>query len=121
MSNAMVIMDLQAAVIAHLNWKSKLTDFFYGFEKLNLSDVPDHTRCDFGKWLYDRGLKDLAGLSETSRMEILHKEVHDDIRTLVAMSKEQRESEDGKARLTKFKDKCDQFIAMLERMEKEVR
>jgi hypothetical protein len=121
MSNAMVTMDLQAAEIAHLNWKSKLTDFFYGLETLNLSDVPDHTRCDFGKWLYDRGLKDLAGLSETSRMEQLHKEVHEDIKMLVAMPKEQRESDDGKARLTKFKDKCDQFIAMLERMEREVR
>ncbi len=118
---SMALMDLQAAVIAHLNWKSRLTDFFYGLENLTIADVPDHTRCDFGKWLYDRGLKDLAGLSETNRMEMLHKEVHEDIRAIVAMSKEQRLSDDGKARLTKFKDKCDQFVEMLERMEKEVK
>ncbi|MCW5201173.1 CZB domain-containing protein [Desulfobulbus sp. F4] len=119
--NNMTLMDLQAAVIAHLNWKSRLTDFFYGIENLTAADVPDHTRCDFGKWLYDRGLKELAGLSETSQMELLHKEVHDDIRAVVAMSKEQREGEDGKARLAKFKDKCDQFVEMLERMEKQVK
>ena len=32
--SVMVTMDLQAAVIAHLNWKSKLSDFFYGVEEL---------------------------------------------------------------------------------------
>lgn len=46
---SIILMDLQAAVIAHLNWKSKLIDFFYGMEDLTLVDMPDHTRCDFDK------------------------------------------------------------------------
>ena len=118
---SMALMDLQAAVIAHLNWKSRLTDFFYGVENLTVADVPDHTRCDFGKWLYDRGLKDLAGLSETSRMEQLHKEVHDDIKAIVAMPQERRAAEEGKKALALFKEKCDRLVELLERMENEVK
>lgn len=116
-----LLMDLQAAVIAHLNWKSKLTDFFYGIENLSLSDVPDHTRCDFGKWLYSSGLQDLAGLPETNVMEVLHKEVHDGIKALVAMPKERRMDAEGRQALSSFKDKCDRLVDMLERMEKQVK
>ncbi|MGX9728319.1 MAG: CZB domain-containing protein [Candidatus Electronema sp. VV] len=114
------MMDLQAASIAHLNWKSKLTDFFYGLENLSPSDVPDHTRCDFGKWLYANGLKELAHLSETPAMEGLHKEVHEDIKALVMMPKEQRQSPEGQQALAAFKAKCDRLVDMLERMEKQV-
>ena len=115
-----LLMDLQAAVIAHLNWKSRLTDFFYGLENLSPADVPDHTKCDFGKWLYANGLKDIAHLPETTAMEGLHKEVHDGIRALVMMPKEQRRSPVGQHALAAFKTKCDRLVDMLERMEKQV-
>jgi hypothetical protein len=114
-------MDLQAAVIAHLRWKAKLTDFFYGVENLTLADVPDHTRCDFGKWLYSRGLNDLAGIPEVKAMEALHKEVHDGIKALVAMPLEQRQGGEGQQALASFKDKCDRLVEMLERMEKQAK
>jgi hypothetical protein len=118
----LLTMDLQAAVIAHLHWKSKLTDFFYGVEKLTLADVPDHTHCDFGKWLYDaNGLKDLAGFPDVDAMEALHKEVHDGIRKLVAMSPEQREGTEGQQALAAFKERCDRLVELLERMENQAR
>ncbi|MCW5199330.1 CZB domain-containing protein [Desulfobulbus sp. F1] len=116
-----VAMDLQAAVIAHLSWKSRLTDFFYGVENLTLADVPDHTHCDFGKWLYANGLKELTGFSEVNAMEAVHKDVHDGIRKLVAMTKETRMSDEGKQALAVFKDKCDRLVDMLERMEKQAK
>lgn len=114
-------MDLQAAAIAHLSWKSKLTDFFYGLEHLSPSDVPDHTKCDFGKWLYANGLNDLAYLPETAAMEGLHKEVHDGIKALVTMPQEKRQSPEGQQALAAFKIKCDRLIEILERMEKQVK
>jgi hypothetical protein len=117
----MTLMDLQAAIIAHLHWKSRLTDFFYGLENLTLADVPDHTRCEFGKWLYANGLKELSGYPEVNAMEAVHKEVHDDIRKLVAMPKEIRMSDTGKQALAVFKDKCDRLVDMLERMEKQAK
>ncbi len=114
-------MDLQAAVIAHLNWKSKLSDFFYGVEELTLAQVPDHTTCDFGKWLYASGLQTLSSFPELNSMVALHKEVHDGIKTLVSMPKEKRESDEGKQALAKFKEKCDRLVAMLENMEMQMK
>lgn len=114
-------MDLQAAIIAHLNWQSKLVDFFYGVEELNPSDVPDHTHCNFGKWLYDRGMKDLAGFPNLHTMEKLHKDVHDSIKRLLGASKELRRSEEGKKLLQDFKETSNRFVELLERMEREAR
>lgn len=113
----MLTMDLQAATIAHLSWKSKLTDFFYGVEKLTAADVPDHNTCDFGKWLNSRGRQDLSSHPDVSRMDALHKDVHDSIRMMVNMPEEKRNTPEGKQALQAFKDKCDQFIILLERME----
>ncbi|WP_417915888.1 CZB domain-containing protein [Candidatus Electronema sp. JC] len=117
----MLTMDLQAATIAHLSWKSKLTDFFYGVEKLTAADVPDHNTCDFGKWLNSRGRQDLAALADASRMDALHKDVHDSIKMLVNMPEEKRKAPEGKQALQAFKDKCDQFISLLENMEREIK
>uniref|UniRef100_UPI00405657AB CZB domain-containing protein n=1 Tax=Candidatus Electronema sp. TaxID=2698783 RepID=UPI00405657AB len=117
----MLTMDLQAATIAHLSWKSKLTDFFYGVEKLTAADVPDHNTCDFGKWLNSRGRQDLAALPDTVRMDALHKDVHDTIKMLVNMPEEKRKTPEGKQALQVFKDKCDQFINLLESMEREIK
>lgn len=117
----MITMDLQAALIAHLNWKSKLSDFFYGLEDLNIADVADHTNCDFGKWLYASGLQSLAAFVEVDALEQLHKEVHQSIRELVAMPQAKRNSPDGRQELAKFHQKCDQLVEMLESMEQQVK
>jgi methyl-accepting chemotaxis protein len=114
-------MDIQAAIIAHLNWQSKLVDFFYGVEKLNANDVPDHQNCDFGKWLYSVGLQEFATSPEVNDMERLHKEVHDGIKRMLATTKEERMSEAGKQQLQKFKDTCNRFIEILEQIERQVR
>uniref|UniRef100_UPI004055A35C CZB domain-containing protein n=1 Tax=Candidatus Electronema sp. TaxID=2698783 RepID=UPI004055A35C len=121
MSSNILAMDLQAAVIAHLSWKAKLSDFFYGVEQLRIEDVPDYTRCDFGKWLYSRGLQELAMFPETGAMEVLHKEVHDTIKELVSMPKEKRTGDEGQRVLARFRDKCDRLVDMLENMEMQLK
>ncbi len=115
----MIAIDLQAALIAHLHWKSKLSDFFYGLEDLKVEEVADHTRCEFGKWLYSRGLKELAIFPETELLEQLHKEVHQHIRDLVAMPEDKRHTQDGRRGLALFQEKCDQLVALLERLERQ--
>jgi uncharacterized protein (DUF2164 family) len=117
----MTAMDLQAALIAHLHWKSKLSDFFYGLEDLKAENVADHTSCEFGKWLYSRGLKELAAFPETEMLEQLHKEVHERIRLLVAMSAETRHSPEGRQGLAQFQEKCNQLVALLEDMEQKAK
>ncbi len=117
----MEIMDIQVAIIAHLNWKSKLSDFFYGVEDLAPSQVPDHTNCDFGKWLYGTGLQEAADFPELNHLETLHKDVHDRIKQLVIMPAEKRKSDEGKRALQEFKDKCDNLVNLLESLEAQLK
>lgn len=113
----MDVTNLQVGIIAHLQWKSKLSDFFYGVENLTLADVPDHTSCDFGRLLYGTVMQEFSDFSEMSALEKLHKEVHEDIKRLIQMSPEDRKGAAGRQALDNFKKKCDNLVAMMERLE----
>ena len=117
----MDVTNLQVGIIAHLQWKAKLSDFFYGVEDLTLADVPDHTSCDFGKLFYSTVKQEFSDFDEISALEVLHKEVHDDIKRLIQMPEETRKSADGRQALDAFKKKCDRFVQMLERLEAEAK
>jgi hypothetical protein len=112
-------MNLQVAIIDHLQWQTKLSDFFYGVEDLSPSAVPDHHACNFGKWLYPQGMRELAGFADLNSMEMLHKELHGDIKGMLMMSKETRKSDTGKQALAAFKQKCDRFVTLLENMQRQ--
>jgi len=114
----MIAMDLQAALIAHLHWKSRLADFFYGLEDIKESDVSDHTNCEFGKWFYARGKNELADWPEKDDLEQLHQEVHQYIRELVIMPEEIRHSLEGRQQLARFQTTCDRLVELLEAMVK---
>ncbi|MCI5138180.1 MAG: hypothetical protein D3922_07135 [Candidatus Electrothrix sp. AR1] len=113
----MDITKLQVGIIAHLQWKSKLADFFYGVEELSLSDVSDHTSCDFGKLLYGSVLREFSDFDEINTLESLHKEVHDDIKALILIPLEERKSATGKQALDDFKKKCDRLVQIMERLQ----
>ncbi|WP_339133882.1 MAG: CZB domain-containing protein [Candidatus Electrothrix sp. GW3-4] len=110
----MDVAHIQVAIIGHLQWKSKLSDFFYGVGDLTLSQVPDHAECDFGKWLYSSGLQEFSGYQEMTSVESLHKSFHEKIKYLVKMPIEKRKSAEGKQALQNFKADCDTFIKLLE-------
>jgi methyl-accepting chemotaxis protein len=113
----MDITNLQVSIIAHLQWKSKLSDFFYGVEELTLADVPDHTHCDFGKLLYGTVMREFSDFAEMPALEKQHKEVHDDIKRFIQMPPEDRKGAAGRQALDNFKKKCDNLVAMMERLE----
>lgn len=112
-------MNLTSAILAHLNWKSKLSDFFYGVEELSPADVPDPRHCEFGKLLASGALNTYEVFADMTEAEALHNNLHEDIKRLVAMPKEKRMSDEGKQALATFKAECDKFIALLEHVEKE--
>ena len=117
----MDVTNLQVGIIAHLQWKSKLSDFFYGVEELTLEDVPDHTHCDFGKLFYSTVKEEFSDFSEIATLEVLHKEVHDDIKNLIQMPLETRKSAAGRQALDTFKEKCDKLVQIMERLEAEAK
>ncbi|MCI5130483.1 MAG: hypothetical protein D3904_02920 [Candidatus Electrothrix sp. EH2] len=113
----MDITNLQVGMIAHLQWKSKLSDFFYGVEELTLADVPDHQSCDFGKLLYGGVIEEFSDFGEMNVLVRLHKEVHDDIKRLIQMPEDERKAAKGKQALEDFKKKCDRLVGLMERLE----
>lgn len=113
----MDVAHIQTAIIAHLQWKSKLSDFFYGVEQLSIAQVPEHASCDFGKWLYGSGLQEFFAYSEMNRIETLHKEFHDKIKHLIQMPEEKRKGQEGRDALAAFKAECDVFVNLLEQVE----
>ena len=113
----MDVARLQVATINHLRWKARLSDFFYGVENLTLADVPDHSNCSFGRWLYDTGMQEFSAYPEMKRAEALHKTFHEDIKRLVQMPEEERKGPAGQKALQTFKTECDTFVQLLESIE----
>jgi len=109
-------LDISMAKISHLDWKSKLIDFIYGFKELTLSEVTNHFECDFGQWLYSEGLKEFESLPIIKTIERNHKSLHDDIKRIVALPKEEREGEKGQRIIDSFKLKCDTLISLLDEL-----
>lgn len=113
-------LEIASAKIAHLDWKIKLTDFMYGLNELNKSDIVNHFGCKFGKWFYSSGMEEFGHLPIMTEVEVLHKEVHDDITRMTSLSAEQRKSDEGEKQLQAFYIKCDQLVGLLDRLEREV-
>ncbi|MCI5120955.1 MAG: hypothetical protein D3908_07180 [Candidatus Electrothrix sp. AUS4] len=113
----MDVAHLTVATINHLQWKSKLSDFFYGLSNLTLTDVPDHANCEFGKWLYSSGMAEFSAYPEMKRVEALHKDFHEKIKELVQMPEDVRKSSKGQQALSTFKTECDDFVKLLESIE----
>ncbi len=111
-------LDISMAKISHLDWKSKLIDFIYGFKELTLSEVTNHFECDFGQWLYSEGLKEFESLPIIKTIERSHKSLHDDIKRIVALPEEEREGEKGQRIIDSFKLKCDTLISLLDELKR---
>ena len=110
-------LDISMAKISHLDWKSKLIDFIYGFNELKQSDVSSHFECDFGKWLYSLGLKEFEHLPIIKTIEREHKSLHDDIKEIIDLPKEEREGDNGQRIIDDFKIKCDILISLLDELQ----
>lgn len=51
--------DLEAKYVQHLIWSSKLSHFINDIEHDELGIETDHTKCEFGKWYYGEGRKEV--------------------------------------------------------------
>jgi methyl-accepting chemotaxis protein len=111
--------DISMGKIAHVKWRVKLADFLYGQENLTEADVKSHTDCDFGKWLYSTGLKEFENKPAIRSIEQEHKMIHDEIKRIIALPKEKRDS-DKEEIISGFEGKCDHFVALLDKFNAEV-
>jgi methyl-accepting chemotaxis protein len=76
-------LDLSAAKMAHLNWKTRLRSFLDGQATLTEAEAVSHTECAFGKWYYSDGLKNYGHIQELKDVEAPHAELHRTIKEIV--------------------------------------
>jgi methyl-accepting chemotaxis protein len=76
-------LDLSAAKMAHLNWKTRLRSFLDGKASLTEAEAVSHTECAFGKWYYGEGLKSYGHIQELKDVEAPHAELHRTIKEIV--------------------------------------
>ena len=76
-------LDLSAAKMAHLNWKTRLRSFLDGKGTLTDAEAVSHTECAFGKWYYSEGIKNFGHIQELKDVEAPHAELHRSIKEIV--------------------------------------
>jgi methyl-accepting chemotaxis protein len=76
-------LDLSAAKMAHLNWKTRLRSFLDGQATLTDAEAVSHKDCAFGKWYYSEGLKQYGHIQELRDVEEPHAELHRTIKEIV--------------------------------------
>ena len=68
--------DIGMIKAAHLAWKLHLEAMLHKGVTLSLSEIPDHTQCDFGKWLSTKEAQELQNLDAYPEMIRLHEKIH---------------------------------------------
>jgi len=76
-------LDLSAAKMAHLNWKTRLRSFLDGKASLTEAEAVSHKDCAFGKWYYSEGLASYGHIQELKDVEAPHAELHRTIKEIV--------------------------------------
>lgn len=68
--------DIGMIKAAHLAWKLHLEAMLHKGVTLSLDEIPDHTQCDFGKWLATPEAQELKSLDAYPEMIRLHEKIH---------------------------------------------
>ncbi|GAB6043041.1 methyl-accepting chemotaxis protein [Endothiovibrio diazotrophicus] len=109
--------DLSAAKVAHLAWKTKLRAFLDGHATLATDQAVSHRACGFGKWYYGEGMKGYGKLAEMREVERPHEELHATIRKVVELKNANRrqEAEREYAKVGPLSERIVQLIDAVER------
>ena len=68
--------DIGKVKAAHLAWRSRLEGMLHLDAAVPLETIPDHTQCEFGKWLASPQAQGLQTLAAFPAMVRHHEEVH---------------------------------------------
>ncbi len=79
----MMALDFSMAKLAHQQWKFRVRSYLDGLEQMSTAEVSSERDCEFGKWLYSKGLVEMGHLPEMNRIERSHSELHASIRAAV--------------------------------------
>lgn len=82
-------LDIDVAIAAHENWKTRLTTCItQGSQiQLNADDVADDHKCDLGKWIYNEGESLLGKYSTFTDLKAQHKMFHYTASSIISLAK----------------------------------
>lgn len=84
---ALIALDIDVAIGAHQNWKTRLDAYLEGRSSEDLR--PEHIcaddRCDLGKWIHSSGAEQLGRFPVFSELRAVHRMFHHQASSVVAL------------------------------------
>jgi methyl-accepting chemotaxis protein len=116
----MATIDFQKFRLKHMSWRLKLKDFLEGKGGLSEKQALSHRECSLGLWLYSEGLVQYKHLPDMTKLEKVHKELHDTVNSIIAL-KNSGKPEAAEREYQKIGPLSDSIIALLDSLEKKAK
>ena len=116
----MATIDFQKFRLKHMSWRLKLKDFLDGKGGLSEKQALSHRECSLGLWLYSEGLNQYKHLPDMTKLEKVHKELHDTVNSIITL-KNSGKAEEAEREFQKIKPISDNIITLLDNLEKKVK
>lgn len=107
--------DIGMIKAAHIAWKLHLEAMLQQGRALTLAEIPDHTQCDFGKWLASPEAQELKKLAPYPEMIQHHEQVHVLAYRIAELYHNGRQAE-AAAVLEQFKNTSRELFATLDKL-----
>jgi len=86
-----ISLDVNVARLAHVGWELELERLAFGGP---VSKAPHiHADCDFGRWIYTRGLRKYGDFQDTWQLKDVHNSFHDIADDIIQMKLEGHDAE----------------------------
>ena len=116
----MASIDFQKFRLKHMSWRLKLKDFLDGKGGLSEKQALSHRECSLGLWLYSEGLTQYKHLPDMTKLEKVHKDLHDTVSAIITL-KNNGKAEEAEREFEKIKSISDGIIVLLDSLEKKVK
>lgn len=107
--------DIGMIKAAHLAWRLHLEAMLHKGFTLSLDEIPDHTQCDFGKWLATPEAQELKALKVYPEMIRLHEKIHK-LAYQIADLYHNGKQEEATAYMEEFKKTSKELFASLDEL-----
>jgi soluble cytochrome b562 len=105
--------ELLNAKFNHYSWKTFLSGYLQGDQKLTREEVVSPNHCKLGMWLDQGGRAKYAQYPEMKRLDELHLELHAKMAEIVE-AKEAGKVKEAKAMLRSINGICDELIGQID-------
>lgn len=116
----MAAIDFQKFRVKHMSWRLKLKDFLEGKGGLSEKQALSHRECSLGLWLYSEGLAQHGTLPDMTKLEKVHKELHETVSSIITLKNAGR-ADEAEREFQKIGPISDSIIALLDTLEKKVK